>query len=95
MGKRKSRAKPVKRMEQKVPTTFDCPFCNHEKAVDCKIDKDTSIGSIRCRVCNESYQMITNCTYLLHRNRCAITGKLHVIYYSTFQSAHPRSVGTD
>ncbi|ELR25143.1 elongation factor 1, putative [Acanthamoeba castellanii str. Neff] len=60
MGKRKSRAKPVKRMEQKVPTTFDCPFCNHEKAVDCKIDKDTSIGSIRCRVCNESYQMITN-----------------------------------
>lgn len=60
MGKRKSRAKPVKRMEQKVPTTFDCPFCNHEKAVECKIDKDTSIGSIRCRVCNESYQMITN-----------------------------------
>jgi transcription elongation factor Elf1 len=49
-------------MEQKVPTTFDCPFCNHEKAVDCKIDKDTSIGSIRCRVCNESYQMITTCT---------------------------------
>lgn len=64
MGKRKSRAKPVKKVVAKVPTTFDCPFCNHEKAVDCKIDKDTQIGSIRCRICNESFQMITTCTPL-------------------------------
>lgn len=38
MGKRKSSKKaPPKRGPGKVPTIFDCPFCNHEKVVECKL----------------------------------------------------------
>lgn len=61
MGKRKSakRVKPKKR-QLPVPTTFDCPFCNHERSVECKMDKEKSIGYIRCNICAASYQMMTN-----------------------------------
>jgi len=63
MGRRKAKkAKPVsaakKRMQQGVPTSFDCPFCNHEKSVECKMDRERSIGIVRCSVCDASYQMI-------------------------------------
>lgn len=39
MAKRKSRKtpKPTKKKKPKVPTIFDCPFCNHEKSVECKL----------------------------------------------------------
>jgi len=62
MGKRKSRkTKPVaKKRQLTVPTNFDCPFCNHEKSVECKMDRERSIGIIRCSVCDASYQMIIN-----------------------------------
>ncbi|KAL6043826.1 Transcription elongation factor 1 [Balamuthia mandrillaris] len=60
MGKRKSRKKPVKRVAAKVPTAFDCPFCNHEKAVECKIDKENSIGIVSCNICSAEYKMVTN-----------------------------------
>jgi len=61
MGRRKAakKAKP-KRKQLPVPTTFDCPFCNHEKTVECKMDKERQIGSIRCSICDASYQMITS-----------------------------------
>ncbi|CAI5465528.1 unnamed protein product [Closterium sp. Yama58-4] len=45
MGKRKSAAKPEARKVQKVPTTFNCPFCNHEASVECKLDKKAGIGT--------------------------------------------------
>ncbi|KAL0486489.1 transcription elongation factor 1 [Acrasis kona] len=57
MGKRKSRKAPPKKMMQKVATVFDCPFCNHEKSVECKLDRKTSVGAVRCRVCAADYQM--------------------------------------
>jgi len=61
MGKRKSSKKPTpKKKMSPVPTTFDCPFCNHEKTVECKMDKEKWIGYIRCSVCDASYQMMTN-----------------------------------
>ena len=38
MGKRKSRKAPtVSRKKEKLDTKFDCPFCNHEKAVTAKM----------------------------------------------------------
>jgi len=61
MGKRKSAKKvATKKKQPPVPTTFDCPFCNHEKSVECKIDKEKQIGSIRCTVCDASFQVVTN-----------------------------------
>jgi len=61
MGKRKSAKKPkAKKRQQPVPTNFDCPFCNHEKTIECKMDKERQIGYIRCTVCDASYQMMTN-----------------------------------
>jgi len=61
MGKRKSAKKPVaKKRQSPVPTVFDCPFCNHEKTVECKIDHITNIGHIRCSICDANYQMMIN-----------------------------------
>jgi hypothetical protein len=40
MGKRKKGRKkppPKKKIPTKVPTVFDCPFCNHEQTVECKL----------------------------------------------------------
>ncbi|CAI5467937.1 unnamed protein product [Closterium sp. Yama58-4] len=66
MGKRKSAAKPEARKVQKVPTTFNCPFCNHEASVECKLDKKAGIGTVSCRVCAEQYQTtIDNSRYLV------------------------------
>ncbi|CAI5509446.1 unnamed protein product [Closterium sp. Naga37s-1] len=56
MGKRKSAAKPEARRVQKVPTTFNCPFCNHEASLECKLDRNAGIGTVSCRVCSEQYQ---------------------------------------
>lgn len=63
MGKRKSRKAPPKRIQQKVPKVFDCPFCNHENSVECKLDHKTAIGVVHCRVCAANYQ--TQITYLM------------------------------
>lgn len=37
MGKRKTKKAPPKKIVASVPTTFDCPFCNSEKAIECKM----------------------------------------------------------
>eukprot|EP01134_Creolimax_fragrantissima_P001778 CFRG1778T1 len=60
MGKRKSKAKVTKKAKQKLDTIFTCLFCNHEKSVDVALDRDKDIGTISCRVCNESYQCVIN-----------------------------------
>jgi transcription elongation factor Elf1 len=56
MGKRKSSAKPVKKLKQKLDTQFTCLFCNHEKAINCTIDKKTNIGTLTCKICGQSFQ---------------------------------------
>ena len=38
MGKRKTKRKVVKKKRiMGIPTSFDCPFCNHEQSVECKM----------------------------------------------------------
>jgi transcription elongation factor Elf1 len=37
MGKRKSKARVMKKVVALVATVFDCPFCNHQKTVECKM----------------------------------------------------------
>ena len=62
MGKRKTRKPPPKKVQPKLPSSFDCPFCNHEGTVECTIDKKKSTGKVCCRVCGAFYQ--TNITYI-------------------------------
>jgi len=60
MGKRKSKARVITKKIASVPTQFDCLFCNHAKTVECKLNQVTNLGTIRCRVCNVSFQMEIN-----------------------------------
>mmetsp|Transcript_18294 Transcript_18294/g.51632 ORF Transcript_18294/g.51632 Transcript_18294/m.51632 type:complete len:86 (-) Transcript_18294:104-361(-) len=61
MGKRKSRKKPMPTKSRgfEVPKVFQCPFCNHDKSVECDIDVNKGLGRLECRVCGENYQMLT------------------------------------
>ncbi|KAK6465671.1 transcription elongation factor 1 [Scheffersomyces coipomensis] len=60
MGKRKSSAKPQKKIKQVLDTTFTCLFCNHEKSVICTLDKKNSLGELHCKVCGQSFQTTIN-----------------------------------
>ncbi|RKP36010.1 hypothetical protein BJ085DRAFT_8302, partial [Dimargaris cristalligena] len=60
MGKRKSSSKPQARRVVKLDTVFDCLFCNHEKSVVVKMEKDSNIGHVSCTVCPASYQSPIN-----------------------------------
>jgi transcription elongation factor Elf1 len=37
MGKRKSKRKPQTKRKERLDKTFNCPFCNHEKTVECRL----------------------------------------------------------
>ncbi|KAG7193285.1 AAA ATPase Elf1 [Scheffersomyces spartinae] len=60
MGKRKSSAKPVKKVKQTLDTTFNCLFCNHEKSIICTLDKKNSLGLLHCKICGQSFQTAIN-----------------------------------
>ncbi|GAQ77872.1 hypothetical protein KFL_000050090 [Klebsormidium nitens] len=60
MGKRSSAKPPPKAVQPKVPTTFRCPFCNHDQSVDCRLDKKSGTGELRCRICDEHYRVRIN-----------------------------------
>ncbi|XP_009991973.1 PREDICTED: transcription elongation factor 1 homolog, partial [Chaetura pelagica] len=51
-----------KRMTGTLETQFTCPFCNHEKSCDVKMDRARNTGVISCTVCLEEFQ--TPITYL-------------------------------
>lgn len=56
MGKRKRATKPPpKRKSAKLEKIFDCPFCGHEKTVDCVLERDINIGKVECRICTVKY----------------------------------------
>ena len=62
MGKRKSK-KPVvssRKPIQPLDVQFNCPFCNHEKSCDVKIDRGRNAGQIVCRVCFEDFKTTVN-----------------------------------
>ncbi|KAE9047267.1 hypothetical protein PR003_g1143 [Phytophthora rubi] len=57
MGRRKKSTKKIStRKKQIVSTVFKCPFCSHDEAVECKMDRERNIGHLSCRVCTESFQ---------------------------------------
>ncbi|CBY01041.1 hypothetical protein IAQ61_011937 [Plenodomus lingam] len=63
MGKRKSSSKPQgPKKKEKLPTIFQCLFCNHEKSVSVSIEKKSGVGNLQCKVCGQTFQ--TNINYL-------------------------------
>lgn len=61
MGKRKRATKPPpKAKAAKLDVIFDCPFCGHEKTVDCTIERDISVGKVECRVCGVKHSSTIN-----------------------------------
>ena len=38
-----------------METRFDCPRCNHEKTVHCKVLKGDDRGVAMCTICEASY----------------------------------------
>ncbi|KAA6401593.1 MAG: putative transcription elongation factor 1 [Streblomastix strix] len=57
MGKRKTRKIKIKSKPKmpKLPTIFDCPFCQQEKSVGCKLDRINKIGMLICEMCQKKY----------------------------------------
>lgn len=61
MGKRKKPTrKPQKKIALKLDTKFNCLFCNHDKSVNCTLDKKNSIGSLQCKICGQAFQTRIN-----------------------------------
>ncbi|XP_063990891.1 transcription elongation factor 1 homolog [Diachasmimorpha longicaudata] len=62
MGRKKSKrqAPTRKKAIQPLETQFTCPFCNHEKSCEVKMDKPRKTARISCRVCLEDYQTSVN-----------------------------------
>ena len=52
MGRRRSKRKPPPKVKPVMPLDqlFNCPFCNHEKSCDVKMDRQRNIATIRCQV---------------------------------------------
>ena len=48
--------KVVKKKNTTVPKVFKCIFCNHDEAVECKLDFKVMIGDLKCGMCGESFQ---------------------------------------
>lgn len=50
------------RKREPLATTFTCLFCNHEKAIQVKLDKKAGVGNLHCKVCGQRFQ--TGINYL-------------------------------
>lgn len=63
MAKKKSKRQATsKKPTSPLDTLFNCPFCNHEKSCEVKMDRVKNIARIGCRICNEEFTTIV--TYL-------------------------------
>ncbi|KAM9091881.1 transcription elongation factor 1 homolog [Megaptera novaeangliae] len=60
--KSKQKPPPKKKMTGSLDVEFTCPFCNHEKSCDMKMDQARNTGVISCTMCLEEFQ--TPITYL-------------------------------
>ncbi|KAI5169410.1 hypothetical protein PAEPH01_0685 [Pancytospora epiphaga] len=57
MGRKKSKRTKLKpRVFGKLDTRFDCPKCNHERVVQCRIDKEENKGHAFCTVCEAQFR---------------------------------------
>ncbi|KAI9313356.1 hypothetical protein BX666DRAFT_1975692 [Dichotomocladium elegans] len=61
MGKRKAKRAAPKKLKTTLDSQFNCLFCNHEKAIDCKIDHANKVGHLSCKICDVSWQCNITC----------------------------------
>lgn len=47
-------------MVQKLDTSFNCLFCNHESSIVCTLDKKNNLGTLYCKTCGQSFQTTIN-----------------------------------
>uniref|UniRef100_A0A3P8W452 Transcription elongation factor 1 homolog n=1 Tax=Cynoglossus semilaevis TaxID=244447 RepID=A0A3P8W452_CYNSE len=82
MGRRKSKRKPPpkKKMTGDLDTQFTCPFCNHEKACDVKMERSRNTGIISCTVCLEEFQTPITCTNSLLHHCPGHTAAIHTVH---------------
>jgi len=61
-GKRKKSSRKPSGPKKRGPldTQFTCLFCNHEKAIQVKLDKKAGIGDLYCKVCGQKFQSSIN-----------------------------------
>jgi transcription elongation factor Elf1 len=52
----------LNRQREPLASTFTCLFCNHEKAIQVKLDKKAGVGNLHCKVCGQKFQ--TGINYL-------------------------------
>lgn len=62
MARRKSKRKPPPKKKNIEPldVMFTCPFCNHEKSCDVKMETAKNVATIKCNVCSEDFQTVIN-----------------------------------
>eukprot|EP00094_Tigriopus_californicus_P012118 TCALIF_11710-PA protein Name:"Similar to CG40228 Transcription elongation factor 1 homolog (Drosophila melanogaster)" AED:0.17 eAED:0.17 QI:0/0/0/0.5/1/1/2/0/87 len=59
MGRRKSKrtAGPKRKNLEALDVLFNCPFCNHERSCEVKMEKTKNTGRIQCNICLEDFQL--------------------------------------
>ena len=78
MGRRKKAAKVVKKkVVHAVATVFKCLFCNHEASVQCKLNLNSMIGDLVCRICDAKFETQINTL----TGACQDTGCLSVCLF--------------
>lgn len=55
MGRRTTRKTVRKPTAPKLETSFDCPICNHENVVQCRVGAKTRRGTALCGVCESNF----------------------------------------
>ncbi|KAG9290025.1 hypothetical protein G9A89_010331 [Geosiphon pyriformis] len=60
MGKRKTKRKPMAKKKESLDVQFNCMFCNHERSVEVKMDKEHKVGNLKCRICGVQFQANIN-----------------------------------
>ena len=49
-----------KKVAHAVATVFKCLFCNHEASVQCKLNLNSMIGDLVCRICDAKFETQIN-----------------------------------
>ncbi|KAG5191459.1 transcription elongation factor Elf1 like-domain-containing protein [Tribonema minus] len=61
MGRRKSSTKKISNKKRPtLDTSFKCPFCCHDKVVQCTMNFKDNVGTLQCRRCDTKYSTVIN-----------------------------------
>ncbi|TBT99158.1 Elf1-like transcription elongation factor [Hamiltosporidium tvaerminnensis] len=62
MGRKKTRRSQIKtkKRSDRMENRFNCPECNNESVVKCKIEKSSRLGYAYCTLCEASYKCSVN-----------------------------------